>query len=82
MAAFQWYTVATSVPDAKLAADALALARGAGHDVYNCLDISTNASILADLKFAPGDGRLRYYLFNWRVAGGGMEAGDVGLIML
>ena len=82
VAAFQWYTVATSVPDAKLAADALALARGAGHDVYNCLDISTNASILADLKFAPGDGRLRYYLFNWRVAGGGMEAGDVGLIML
>lgn len=82
VAAFQWYTVATSVPEATLTADALGLARDAGHDVFNCLDISSNAALLADLKFAPGDGRLRYYLYNWRVAGGGMEKGDVGLIML
>lgn len=35
----------------------------------------------ADLKFGIGDGKLRYYLYNWRVAKG-MQPSDVGLVML
>lgn len=35
----------------------------------------------AELKFGIGDGRLRYYLFNWRVAQD-IPPSKVGLIML
>ena len=38
-----------------------------GHDVFNALDIFENESFLKELKFGIGDGRLRYYLYNWRV---------------
>ena len=37
--------------------------------------------LLADLKFGIGDGKLRYYLFNWRVAHD-IPPNKVGLIML
>ena len=34
-----------------------------------------------DLKFGVGDGKLRYYLYNWRVAQE-LKPAEVGLIML
>ena len=36
---------------------------------------------VADLKFGVGDGKLRYYLFNWRVARE-IPPNQVGLVML
>lgn len=81
VAAFQYYTAAESVDESTLATDALILARDTGHDVFNALDIASNGAWLTDLKFAPGDGRLRYYLYNWRMAAP-LEASDVGLILL
>lgn len=35
----------------------------------------------AELKFGIGDGKLRYYLFNWRVAQD-IPPNKVGLVML
>ena len=35
----------------------------------------------AELKFGIGDGKLRYYLFNWRVAQD-VPSNKVGLVML
>jgi glycylpeptide N-tetradecanoyltransferase len=36
--------------------------------VFNCLDLLQNdTEMLKDLLFSVGDGRLHYYLFNWRV---------------
>lgn len=81
VAAFQYYTAATSVDAAVLANDALILARDAGHDVFNALDLADNGAWLTDLKFAPGDGQLRYYLYNWRV-GRDLESREVGLILV
>ena len=88
-AAFSFYSVATSVSPKQLTADALVLARSTGHDVYNALDIADNDEdeVLRALKFAPGDGRLRYYLYNWRMGRkkeGGKEltARDIGLVLL
>lgn len=52
-----------------------------GHDVFNALDIFENAKFLKELKFGIGDGRLRYYLYNWRVARE-LEASQVGLVLL
>lgn len=37
--------------------------------------------LLQDLKFGIGDGKLHYYLYNWRVANE-LPAGEVGLVML
>ena len=44
-------------------------------------DALTPAAPPAELKFGIGDGRLRYYLFNWRVAQD-IPPNKVGLVML
>ena len=51
------------------------------HDVFNALDILQNSSFLKPLKFGIGDGRLRYYLYNWRIQEE-LPPSDVGLILL
>lgn len=42
---------------------------------------STLEPASADLKFGIGDGKLRYYLYNWRLTKS-MQPNDVGLVML
>ena len=79
-AAYMFYTVPATVPAAQLLGDALILAASTGHDVFNALDIFENAGLLRDLKFGVGDGKLRYYLFNWRTPA--VAPGEVGLVML
>lgn len=64
-AAYLYYYAATSVPLRSLLEDALILARDAGIDVFNCLDLMDNQPHLEPLKFGIGDGNLQYYLFNW-----------------
>ena len=49
--------------------------------MFNALDILENSSFLKDLKFHIGDGKLRYYLYNWRMAAE-LDSKDVGLILL
>ena len=60
--------------------DALILAVATGHDVFSALDIFENEGLLKELKFGIGDGKLRYYLFNWRTQE--MPPNEVGLVML
>lgn len=54
--------------------DMLVLANKEGFDVVNCLTVLDNPLFTHELKFGPGDGFLRFYLFNWRIApiAGGM----------
>ena len=63
-----------------LMSDMLILANQQNFDVVNCLTVLDNPTFATDLKFGPGDGFLRFYLFNWRVqpiAGGmGQRAGE------
>ncbi|PSC70746.1 Glycylpeptide N-tetradecanoyltransferase 1 [Micractinium conductrix] len=80
-AAYMFYTVPGATPLPQLMNDALTLAHSTGHDVFNALDIFENGKILKDLKFGIGDGKLRYYLFNWRVAQD-ITPNKVGLVML
>ena len=42
---------------------------------------SACAQVLKDLKFGIGDGRLRYYLYNWRLPAE-LKPSDVGLVLL
>ncbi len=46
---------------------ALNQAKNIGFDVFNALDVMDNQEFLAELKFAPGDGYLHYYLYNWNL---------------
>lgn len=52
-----------------------------GHDVFNALDILENGSILKAERFGIGDGRLRYYLYNWRLREE-LPPSDIGLVLL
>jgi len=60
--------------------DILILACNKGFDVFNCLEIQDNKSFLEELKFGPGDGHLKYYLYNWLTKP--MEPKEVGLVLL
>jgi len=79
-AAYAFYTVPGKHQLKQLMNDALILANNHQFDVFNCLDIMENQTFLKDLKFGPGDGYLRYYLYNWRAPQ--MKPEDIGLIML
>lgn len=79
-AAYSYYNVAAKTPLKNLIGDALILAAAAGYDVYNCLDLMDNESVLESLKFGAGDGNLHYYLFNWKTAA--LPAKEVGLVLM
>ncbi|EGG14860.1 glycylpeptide N-tetradecanoyltransferase [Cavenderia fasciculata] len=79
-AAFSFYNVATSIPVAELMQDALTVAKNNEFDVFNCLDIFENNQFIKDLKFAPGDGNLQYYLYNYSTPT--KKSADIGLVLL
>lgn len=73
--------------------DALILAKKDDFHVFNALTLLDNPLFLKEQKFEPGDGKLHYYLFNWRTASidGGIDEklqidtskmGGVGVVML
>jgi glycylpeptide N-tetradecanoyltransferase len=68
-AAYSYYNVPAKNDIKQLMEDALILAKSKDFDVFNALDLMENApDVLMDLRFGIGDGNLRYYLYNWRVA--------------
>lgn len=44
---------------------AVILARNAGFDVYNTLDVGLDPSVLSDSKFIKGNGHNHCYVYNW-----------------
>jgi glycylpeptide N-tetradecanoyltransferase len=49
-------------------------------DVFNCLDLQDNGTVVKALKFGIGDGRLQYYLYNWQCPP--MQPHEMGLVLL
>lgn len=79
-AAYMFYMVPNTITAHELLQDAFVLAAATQHDVFNALDIFENADLMKELKFGIGDGKLRYYLFNWRAKE--IQPNEVGLVML
>ena len=79
-ARYSFYNVAKTVPLDALMKDALILAKATNGDVYNALDVMDNASCFKRLNFGAGDGRLHYYMYNWRCPQ--MEPRDVALVLM
>jgi glycylpeptide N-tetradecanoyltransferase len=46
--------------------DALVMAKKAGFDCFNCLEIMNNGEFLDELKFGKGTGDLKFYFYNYR----------------
>merc|ERR1712137_484859 len=78
-AAYSYYNVATSVSLKDLMYDALILAKQEDFDVFNALDLMDNEEFLEPLKFGVGDGKLRYYLYNWNSPT--IASKDLGLVL-
>ena len=78
--AFSFYNVATKTPWSDLINDAIIKAKNMEMDVYNALDVMENNKFLKELKFRPGGGFLKYYLYNWRTPS--LRAADVGLVLM
>jgi glycylpeptide N-tetradecanoyltransferase len=80
-AAYSFYNASSTGRVKEGLADLLVFAEKQGFDVFNCLDLyQNNVEILKELKFGIGDGRLHYYLYNWRVHS--MPAPDIGVVLV
>ncbi|RKP38797.1 Myristoyl-CoA:protein N-myristoyltransferase, N-terminal domain-containing protein [Dimargaris cristalligena] len=64
----------------KLIESALTLAKRNDFDVFNCLAMNFNHLFIDDLRFKPGDGYLKFYMYNWRCQP--VDHKQVGLVML
>ncbi|XP_016483996.1 glycylpeptide N-tetradecanoyltransferase 1-like [Nicotiana tabacum] len=80
-AAYSYYNVSTKTPLIQLMNDALIVAKQKDFDVFNALDVMQNESFLKQLKFCPGDGKLHYYLYNYRLKHV-LRASELGLVLL
>ncbi|XP_047962447.1 glycylpeptide N-tetradecanoyltransferase 1-like [Salvia hispanica] len=79
--AYSYYNVSTKTPLLQLMNDALIVAKKKDFDVFNALDVMQNEIFLQKLKFNPGDGKLRYYLYNYRVKHI-LRSSELGLVLL
>ncbi|CAK9179771.1 unnamed protein product [Ilex paraguariensis] len=80
-AAYSYYNVSTKIPLLQLMNDALIVAKQKDYDVFNALDVMQNESFLKELKFGPGDGKLHYYLYNYRI-NHVLRPSELGLVLL
>lgn len=80
-AAYSYYNVTTKTPLIQLMNDALIVAKLKDFDVFNALDVMQNEVFLKELKFGPGDGKLHYYLYNYRMKNV-LRSSELGLVLL
>ncbi|CAK9171893.1 unnamed protein product [Ilex paraguariensis] len=80
-AAYSYYNVSTKTPLLQLMNDALIVAKRKDYDVFNALDVMQNECFLKELKFGPGDGKLHYYLYNFRIKHV-LRSSELGLVLL
>jgi glycylpeptide N-tetradecanoyltransferase len=65
MAAYSFFNINTTLTVKEIMKCALILAKNAGFDVFNCLNIMNNEEAFQDLLFGKGGGKLKYYFWNF-----------------
>ena len=65
LAAYSFFNINTTMSVKDIMKCALILAKNAGFDVFNCLNIMHNEEAFQDLLFGKGGGNLKYYLWNF-----------------
>ncbi|TXG68513.1 hypothetical protein EZV62_003448 [Acer yangbiense] len=79
--AYSYYNVSTKTPLLQLMNDVLIVAKQKDFDVFNALDVMQNETFVKELKFGPGDGKLHYYLYNYRIKHA-LRSSELGLVLL
>jgi glycylpeptide N-tetradecanoyltransferase len=79
-AAYSFYNVATKNDWSNLMNDVLIMAQRNEFDVFNALDVMENNEFLNKLKFEMGNGKLHYYIYNWKCPD--ICPNDIGLVLL
>lgn len=77
--AYSYFNVANTCSLCELFNEMLITAREKDCDALNVLDIMQNSQVLKDNKFVIGTGRLRYYIFNWRIPQ--ISSSNVGVVL-
>ena len=65
MAAYSFFNINNTLTVKEIMKCALILAKNAGFDVFNCLNIMNNEEAFQDLLFGKGGGKLKYYFWNF-----------------
>ncbi|KAH7647975.1 hypothetical protein FG379_000758 [Cryptosporidium bovis] len=65
--AYSFFNIANSCTLYELFNQMLIVANEQNCDVFNMIDIQNNSQVINDHKFIIGTGRLRYYIFNWKI---------------
>ncbi|KAJ1604994.1 N-myristoyltransferase [Cryptosporidium canis] len=77
--AYSYFNVANTCSVPELFNEMLVIANEKGCDTLNVLDLMQNTQVLKDQKFVIGTGRLRYYIFNWRIPP--ISPSNVGVVL-
>lgn len=81
-AAYAYYFAHTALSAENLFELGVLRAKQLGYDVFNALDIMDYGEVFAKLNFHPGDGFLKYYLFNWVLQSKLVLPAQVGAVLL
>lgn len=81
-AAYSYYFVNQELSMVELYRVALIKAKQLGYDVFNTLDIMNNEKVFEDLLFAPGDGYLQFYLYNWQIKQITIQPKEIGIVLM
>lgn len=77
--AYSYFNVANTCSLPELFNEMLITVKDKDCDAFNVLDLMQNSEILSDHKFIIGTGRLRYYIFNWKIPQ--ISPSNVGVIL-
>ncbi|EZG69603.1 glycylpeptide N-tetradecanoyltransferase [Gregarina niphandrodes] len=65
-AAYNYYCNGTTMSRKQLLEQSIIAANILKYDVFNALDLNHNFECFQELQFGPGDGSLKYYLYNYK----------------
>ncbi|OII72871.1 N-myristoyltransferase [Cryptosporidium ubiquitum] len=77
--AYSYFNVANTCSITELFNEMLITAKDKDCDALNALDLMQNSQVLKDHKFIIGTGRLRYYIFNWKIPQ--ISPSNVGIVL-
>lgn len=78
--AYSFYNIISILKWEELMEECLIQCKKLGFDVYNCLDLMDNREFLNKLKFEQGNGKLKYYIYNWKCPI--TEPNGMGLVLI
>jgi glycylpeptide N-tetradecanoyltransferase len=78
--AYLYYWFCTETDQTQLFKDAIVTAKKEGFDVFNALNIMDNEDVFEELRFKKNEGKLHYYLFNYKLPN--MEPSEVAITLV